>query len=293
MVPPTTSSKRRAESPPAKAVEPPRKKRRGRPPGLTNRKTGRAQILGTKSNDAKASEGIDNMGEDELELVGNLHQVPAAKALQMNMVLSDINSRISSSSVRAEISTPKIIPQIESPEKSPVKIEKKDESVKKEVVLENKEQATSKDDLASEASDGQAEESNAESKIKIEAKEEADLKAEKDAKIEGNEKNEKMDVDNEKMDVDVKATVEGKTEAAAEFTEVQEKIIKLEPETEVASPKASRPEPSSQETKDEVDAGEGVSVQAEQNGEGNNQGDDSIEASAPSGNSATRCAFPC
>lgn len=291
MVPPTTSSKRRAESPPAKAVEPPRKKRRGRPPGLTNRKTGRAQILGTKSNDAKASEGIDNMGEDELELVGNLHQVPAAKALQMNMVLSDINSRISSSSVRAEISTPKIIPQIESPEKSPVKIEKKDESVKKEVVLENKEQATSKDDLASEASDGQAEESNAESKI--EAKEEADLKAEKDAKIEGNEKNEKMDVDNEKMDVDVKATVEGKTEAAVELTEVQEKIIKLEPETEVASPKASRPEPSSQETKDEVDAGEGVSVQAEQNGEGNNQDGDSVEASAPSGNSATRCAFPC
>lgn len=284
MVPPTTSSKRRAESPPAKAVEPPRKKRRGRPPGLTNRKTGRAQILGTKSNDAKAAEGIDNMGEDELELVGNLHQVPAAKALQMNMVLSDINSRISSSSVRAEISSPKIIPQVESPEKSPVKIEKNDESVKKEDVLEIKEQETSKDDLASEASMDQVEESNAESNV--ESKEDADLKAEKDVKIEKNEKN-------EKMDVDVKATVEGKTEAAAELTEVQEKIIKLEPETEVASPKLSRPEPSSEATKDEVDAGEGVSVQAEQNGEGNNQGGDSIEASAPSGNSATRCAFPC
>lgn len=106
------TSKRRVESPPTKAVEPPVKKRRGRPPGLTNRKSTRAQILPpatkVKVNESlgKNPDGSAAGHEDELENIGNVHDIPAAKALQMNLVLSDINSRVSSSSVRAEDNLP-------------------------------------------------------------------------------------------------------------------------------------------------------------------------------------------
>lgn len=106
-------TRKREEPAPAKAAaEPPAKKRRGRPPGLTNRRSGRAQILPTSKTidgGAKAGEGGGHHPEDESEQ-SNIHDVPPIKALQMNMVLSDINSRISSSSVRAETNLPSEVP---------------------------------------------------------------------------------------------------------------------------------------------------------------------------------------
>lgn len=101
-----TSSKRRPESPQAKVAEPPAKKRRGRPPGLTNNKRpGRPQILRVSDGPPKPGDGVEPV-EDEKEAARDIHAIAPVKQLQMNMVLGDINSRIASSSVRAEAAPP-------------------------------------------------------------------------------------------------------------------------------------------------------------------------------------------
>ncbi|CAL8081462.1 unnamed protein product [Orchesella dallaii] len=95
-------SRKRAETPPPK-VEPPVKKRRGRPPGLSSRKSTRSQILTSKSGDNAKIAGDGVSGANLVpENVEGIHDIPPVKALQMNMVLADINSRIERSGVRAD-----------------------------------------------------------------------------------------------------------------------------------------------------------------------------------------------